>query len=147
VNESEENLLRDEYEYLHKLIFHEDKKFYDRANFFVVGQSMLFSAFAALVVGNKNLIGLYVAFPAVVSLAGVLLNVIWAASSNKKTIFDLNQKLNHNRASAGLASTNIPLPAPTITDLIYRAAPLLLGFAWGSMFTLYLLQLFDVMTI
>jgi hypothetical protein len=144
LTESGENLIRDEYEYLRNLIFHEDKKFYDRANFFVVGQSMLFGAFATLVSGSKNLTGFYVAFPAVISLAGVLLNVIWVASSNKRTIYDLKQKLDLNRKSAGLTLASATVPAPTITDLIYKAAPLLLGFTWGSLFTLYLLQLFNI---
>lgn len=144
------NLLRED-ELVANLQLYEDKKYYDRANFFVTAQGMFFSAFAVLVAGSNNLTGLIKMIPAVICITGILLNVIWGYSSmiQIEKILALEKVRNKsfktfadsNNVTKTVAEFNRITNAPTITDLIYKWAPALLGVAWVAMLAFYAVQL------
>lgn len=63
---------KEEVDLLWELHFHEDVIMLNRASFFLVAQSMLFTAFATLLIGNIR----YIIF-LIFSIAGIFINIMW----------------------------------------------------------------------
>jgi hypothetical protein len=103
----------------------EAKSIYDRANFFVTAQALFANAFATLVT-SSNLIGIFKAFPAIICLTGIALNIAWAYTGH------LQEK---------------SIKALDLKDVIYKAAPIILGVAWAGLLVAFSLQAFGIIKI
>ena len=119
------------------LLLHEDKKVYDRANFFVAAESFLFSAFVGLVSTDNGLAGWFKAFPIIICVAGIFIAAIWWYTS-KLQLDGINRLRKKANEIGSLKNDSITLPG--LMEIIYRWAPTGLSLIWASLLIFYVLQ-------
>jgi len=130
-------------ELLARKLLQEDKKYSDRANFLLVAEGLLFSAFATLIADLK-LAGYHLWIPVVICVAAIFLNVFWIATNGfqmREIITplrnDLAKRINFLFANH---DENDREKGQKLFD-IYTWAPVLLAIAWVFMLAFYILQL------
>ncbi len=126
---------------LWEMNLHMDDLLNDRANFTLVGESMLFTAFAALLVVDRFFI-----MPVIIGIAGIILCILWMFMAWVQVEYNLKpvrNKISDRKKKGhffewyyGVASKR----RFRNTDILRLWTPLLIISAWSLMLVLYILH-------
>jgi hypothetical protein len=118
---------------------HEDELFFNRANFFLVAESMFFTAFAALVVASSS-----ASLAIVLGLGGLGISILWLhiifiqLHQTTKPLRDEMLKANEKHPFLTFYNTVAKNRTVKITSAI-TAIPILLAVMWAFLLIFYIL--------